>query len=286
MTETETAPNWDAFEGKTISAFDHPEEAMAATQAALSESHSAGRPVITPPSERHVTLERGILRDGIWHRDAEVKELTGEDEEVMAAAGDDDFRVFEAILTRGTVCIGNHPMNRAMAGELLLGDRELLVLAVRKATFGDTLTFEQLPCAHCGRLTDLNISLSEMPVRHLEDAAQIEFAVPLRKGRTAWVRLPVGSDQAHLNALRNPTTAQEYTEILNRCVLRVVHADGRTETNPGFGSRLILPDRNKLVAFFSSMQPGPQYSEFTWVHETCGEEVPLPVNLPVLFRGV
>ncbi|MFJ4739071.1 hypothetical protein [Streptomyces sp. NPDC088775] len=285
MTEPVVLPDFDAFGAQTLKGLDSPEEATAATQALLREDRNSGEPVINAPGENHLLLERGICREGAWYRDAEVKELTGADEEAIAAAGSSSYKVFETLLLRGVRTIGNESMSRKLASELLIGDRELLVMAIRRATFGDDLEFEELPCPHCGELVDLTVPLDAIPFTHLDSPEQTEFQVPLRRGTTAFVRLPTGEDQAAVLAIKEGNGAKQDSEILGRCVLRIRHADG-TETKRPPATHLSMSDRKNVLKFLADTQPGPRYGDFSFVHEVCGKEVPLPISLAVLFRGM
>ncbi|MFH9731878.1 hypothetical protein [Streptomyces sp. NPDC017260] len=288
MTEPVVLPAFEEFGDQGVSALEKPEEAVAATQAVLKDDRDAGRPVIDSPGDNLVTLERGICREGTWYRDAEVRELNGSDEEALAAAGvgNSSYKVFETLLLRGVVRVGGEAMSRTVAGELLIGDRELLILAIRRATFGEDLEFERLPCPHCGELTDLTVPLGAIPTVRLDDPERVEFEVPMRHGNKAVVRLPNGDDQAAVfNLQSSGNKARQDSEILNRCVLRLVYTDGREVARPP-AQTLGMRQRRSLLQFLTDTQPGPRYADFTWTHETCGKEVELPITLAVLFRGM
>ncbi|MFE5853212.1 hypothetical protein ACFQ61_08320 [Streptomyces sp. NPDC056500] len=285
MTTDLVLPDFDDFGDQTIRGNDSPDEATAATQALLQADRESEQPTIDDPGETHVVLERGICREGTWYRDAEVRELTGADEEAIAAAGASSHKILSTLLLRGVRSIGNEPMTRQLADELLIGDREYLVMEIRRVTFGDILEFEGLPCPHCEELTDLSVPLVAIPFVHLDDPEKTEFSVPLRKGRTALVRLPNGADQAAVLAIRDGNGAKQDTEILNRCVLRIRNADGSEVRRPP-AIELTMSDRKTILKTLTDMQPGPRYGNFAYTHETCGQEVPLPINLAILFRGV
>lgn len=281
-----TLPEFDDFGDTAISGLESPEEATAATKAVLKEDREGGRPRIDAPGDNQVRLEQGILRDGVWHRDAQVRELNGYDEEAIAAAGagNDPQKVVDTLLTRGVVSVGGEPMTHKLADELLIGDRELLIMAIRRASFGDSLEFEQLPCAHCGELVDLTVPLEAIPAVHLEDPEQREFEVPLRKGGTAMVRMPTGADQKAVFNVRNNRAKQD-SVILNACVLRLLQPDGTEVPHPPAQS-VAMADRQAILQFLVDRQPGPRLADFSFTHETCGKEVDLPINLAVLFRGL
>lgn len=279
-------PDFEQFGDKAVSGLQSPEEASAATQALLKEDRESGRPRIDAPGDNQVGLERGIFRDGAWYRDAQVRELNGYDEEAIAAAGagSSPQKVIETLLVRGVVSVGGEPMSRKLAGELLIGDRELLIMGIRRATFGDTLEFERLPCSRCGELVDLTVPLDAIPFVHLDDPEQTEFEVPLRRGGTAMVRMPNGEDQEQVFAVRNNKAKQD-SVILSRCVLRLVQEDG-TEVRRPPAQSLNMADRQTILQFLVDRQPGPRLADFSFTHDTCGEEVELPINLAVLFRGL
>lgn len=286
MTEPVALPKFEEFGDKSISGLESPEEANAATQALLKEDRESGRPRIDAPGPNQVTLERGILRDGIWHRDAVVRELNGYDEEAIAAigAGSAPHKLIETLLTRGVVSVGGEPMTRTVAGELLIGDREWLILNIRRATFGDSLEFEHLPCTHCGDLVDLTVPLDAIPAVHLDDPERIEYEIPLRKGATAVVRMPTGDDQEAVFAVRDNRAKQD-SAILTRCVLRLIQADGTELPRPP-AQTLPWADRQTILQALVRTQPGPRLGDFTFTHDTCGQEVALPINLAILFRGL
>ncbi|MGW3272787.1 T4 family baseplate hub assembly chaperone [Streptomyces kronopolitis] len=285
MTEPVVLPDFDSFGGQALKGLEAPEEATAATQALLSEDRNSGEPVINAPGESHLTLERGICREGTWYREAEVKELTGADEEAIAAVGSSSYKIFDTLLLRGVRTVGNEAMNRTLAAELLIGDRELLVMAIRRATFGNDLEFDGLPCANCEELVDLTVPLDAIPATRLQDPEQIEFPVPLRRGATATVRLPTGDDQAAVLTIKDGNAAKQDSELLDRCVLRVQDASGTVTRRPPATS-LSMSDRKTILQFLAETQPGPRYGDFSFVHETCGKEVSLPISLAILFRGM
>ncbi|WNI17616.1 hypothetical protein [Actinacidiphila sp. ITFR-21] len=285
MPEPIVLPDFDSFGDETLKGLETPEEATAATQAVLRDDRNSGEPVIDDPGNNRVTLERGICREGSWYREAEVKELTGADEEAIAAAGSSSYKVFETLLLRGVRTVGDESMSRKLAAELLIGDREFLVMAVRRATFGNDLVFEELPCPYCKELIDLTVPLNAIPFTHLADPERTEFEVPLRRGATAVVRLPNGDDQAAVFAVKDGNEAKQDSEILGRCVLRIQHADGSSTRRPPATS-LFMDDRQTILKFLAKTQPGPRYGDFSFVHDTCGTEVPLPISLAVLFRGM
>jgi hypothetical protein len=278
-------PDFDNFVGTAISALENPEEAVAATAALLTSDRGTDMPVIKPAPDTHLQLEQGLQINGEFHRDAEVRELSGLDEEALARCGADSAKLLETLVIRGTRTVGTQSMSKTVADQLLIGDREALILGIRRVTFGETVDFENLPCPHCGERSDVQFALDEVPVRHLEDPEQTEFAVPLRHGATGYVRLPNGADQMAIRSLNTTLDAVQNSLMLGRCILRVEHADGSTsKASAELPKTLPMGDRFTLMNFLIDTQPGPRFNDCKFVHEVCDQEVALPLTLAMLFR--
>lgn len=279
-----TAPDLREFAGKRIDARLNPEQAAAATAAALAADHKASKPVVEAPPDTHVTLERGIWRDAAFHRDAEVRELNGADEEALARAGTNWNKLLDTLLVRGVRTIGRESVTPKVVDELILGDREALVLAIRRVSFGDTISYRKVVCPGCAELIDVTYPLDQVPTVHLSDPEQIEFPVRLRHGLTAVLRLPTGADQNAVLGRSELTGAQQNTEMIARCLLRLEGPDGEQAGSAQVARDLPMADRATVIEHLRVTQPGPRFSEISFAHETCGEEVPLPVSLADLFR--
>lgn len=285
---TTTLPSFDAMPGNAISAHDNPEGAVAATAALLKNERTAGMPTITEPGPVHLTLAQGVKENGVFMREAEVIELSGADEEALARCKGDFGKIVDTLVVRGTRTIGNQFMTKQLADQLLIGDRESLILAIRRATFGETVDFEELPCPHCGELIDLKFALDDIPVRTLENPDQTEFPVPLRHGATAFVRLPNGADQNAVQAtVATTTVAEQNSMMLSRVLLRIEYPGGDVITaSADAGKNMSMADRRTILDFLLTAQPGPQFDKSSFIHELCEKEVPMPMTLAILFRGL
>lgn len=278
-------PDFDEFDGASYSALEDPEGAVAATAALLTADRKDAPPQIPQAPHTHLQLEQGLLVDGEFVRDAEVRELSGKDEEALARCGEDFAKVLETLVVRGTRTIGSKFMTKDIADRLLIGDREALILAVRRATFGDYIDFEGLPCPHCGERSDVRFHLDDVPVHHLEDPDQTEFAVPLRFGATAFVRLPNGADQMAVQAISRQSEATQNSLMLSRCINRIEYPDGDVlKGSAELPQKMSMSDRFTLISYFVKAQPGPRFANCSFTHEVCDQEVELPLTLAMLFR--
>lgn len=272
-----------------------PEKSNALMAKVLHTTEAAVKPEIALPAAGVFRLPgglvRGLERASEARYDAEVRELTGADEEAIAKArvsGRID-RFITALLECGTVSIGNLKANREVLGDLLVGDRDALLLEIRRATFGDEIEYERVTCPHCGQAFALTLTLDDIPVVRLKDTEDRTFEVPLRKGRVATVRFPVGSDQDAIFAAESLNGAEQATLLLSRCVISIKDTDGEIEAvagDPSVVRDLGIPDRKRIMDTISKNAPGPRYDEITFTHEECGKEVPFAIGVGDLFQDL
>lgn len=276
-----------------ITTNEDPEAASALAASILSEDDkdsgppTVAVPFIQPPPESIFKLPGGGLldSDGIMHDEIEVRELTGADEEALSKAEitKSMARYMNLIVKRGLVRIGEHdaPSDKLL-GELLIGDREMILLAIRRATYGDTMELTMI-CPNCGAAVDANYDLaSEIPIRSLADPFQRRIDVTLRNGRVAVVRLPTAADQDALLGLQNKTRAEANTVLLSRCLHSI---DGLPAASMGVAQGLGIKDRRIILDGLTDVQPGPKYGEVMVECPGCGSESPSVISLLDLFRG-
>jgi hypothetical protein len=244
-------------------------------------------PVIGEIPDTYVKLPAGIILDGKLVQDAEVRELTGEHEEKLAKArtSNNPAKYVNTLLLCGAVAIGNRPVTSGLLDSLLQGDLDMLMLGIRKATFGDTFEVFEVECPHCQELNDLELDLNSIPVKELPDPETREFLIDLRKGRKAKVQFPTGAVQNEI--FKNNLTIPEMNSLtLAECIISFIEADGTEQMSNGLTDvkALGLADRNKLRDYIYDNQPGPRYDEVTAQCSVCEGEVPVPLNVGILFR--
>lgn len=268
-----------------VDARQNPDAADAAAKQAFS---SVGEPPqIDPPSDDcFVRLPGGLLRDGDVVRDAEVQELTGEHEEALAKARGNPIRFVSTLLRSGVVSIGDEKATPQALKDLLVGDRDTLVLGIRRATFGNDVEFEDFVCPGCREHLDITLHLEDIPIRELD--GEREFEVPLRKGGKAHVRLPNGHDQEKVFANPDLTDAEHNTILLAQVVSAVEAPDGTITRVSGdkHVKRLGIADRRSILDAISERNPGPRYDDVKFTHESCETEVELPLSVATLFLGL
>lgn len=178
-------------------------------------------------------LPGGYLLDatGALHREAELIPLGGREEELLAGATRlSNAALVTRILSRCVYRIGAvSPVSEAVARDLLVADRQYLMLKLREATFGDRVAATiTCPWPDCGKRVDIDFSLHNIPVSASDDrgptyALRLSAAAAYtdetgRKHRDVVFRLPTGADQESVAPLAPSDDEHALTVLLSRCI--------------------------------------------------------------------
>jgi hypothetical protein len=169
---------------------------------------------------------------GSRRRDAALRPLTGADEAFLAeeSAGLLPARRTTALLTRCLERLGplEAPVSPGAVAALSVGDREALLLHLRRISMGDRLD-ASVACPHCAELMDLDLLVGDLLVAPYDAWPDHHEAVI--DGRATRFRLPTGADQEAVApaALDDPPAAAAL--LLARCVQGEV-TPAVTETVP------------------------------------------------------
>lgn len=265
--------------------------AQTAVQAALGDvTKVIENPVIPMPyTDGVVELPGGLLTpENVLLTEVEVRELTGRDEEVILKARMTGkySRFMRSLLKAGVVSIGGKEVTDDILDDLLIGDREAIILGIRRATYGDEVELTGVGCQECGTVTDLIVTLDDIPTRSMEDPKKRTYDVPLRKGGFITLRLQTGADQVKVFDNPNITVvAEQNSIILGCCMISRTFPDGKTAfvDSANAARDLGVVDRKALLEVLEKNQPGPRYEDIVHPCGNCGAEVPLSLNVGDLF---
>jgi hypothetical protein len=233
------------------------------------------------PSDSEVLLPGGyILPNGELVTKAEVRELTGADEEAISKAGS-TAKSLNVLLQRGLVKLGDTEVSKEDLDSLLSGDRDSILLGIRKVTFGRTLTVN-IRCSSCAQDQTSEIDLDkDVPVKRLSDpVSERTWEVQTKQG-IVHLSLPNGITQKKLMDNLDKTSAEVNTMLLAGCIVSV---NGAPSIGTSTALSLGLSDRNKIVEDIIERNPGPRLGEVKKVCKACGEDIALPLSLLDLFR--
>lgn len=234
------------------------------------------------PSNSDVILPGGfIAKDGSLIKYAEVRELNGMDEEAVSKSGTPG-KALAAMLQRGVISIGANPAEKADLDQLLSGDRDALLIGIRRVTFGDTIEFNML-CPHCDTELEISVDLNkDIPIKTLDDPINDRvFTYMSKKNGAIVVGLPNGITQKKLIENSDKTGSELNTILLSSCIKSV---NGEPALGATTALSLGMADREGIINEIFKRTPGPRLGEVTTTCEACGEEVPAPLSLADLFR--
>jgi len=267
---------------ETISASSDPTLANKLVNQALSEQEvvvAASKTEIPSPPDTQVELPGGLFDpfDGLTTT-VEIRELTGADEEQLAKILDAGKGLL-SILEKATVKIGDKPADKETLDSLLAGDREMILLAIRIATFGPDVKVGPM-CPNCGEAKTFEIDLEkDVEIKKLNEEDR-EFTVTCKVG-TVVLNLPTGTTQKALVNATNKNSAELDTILLKGCMASI---NGVPVMSVQQIRDLSIKDRRTLLEEISNRNPGPQLSEIKKTCSSCEQEVSLPLTLADLFR--
>lgn len=231
--------------------------------------------------DTEVRLPGGYVTDDfeVFHT-VEVRELTGADEEALAKATTVG-RMLQVILERGTVKVGSLDANREVLDSMLMGDRDTILLGIRRATYGNDITFN-VTCNSCNEAHNVLVDLTkDVKIRELADPSDRNFSVKLRKGNYADVSLPNG--KVHREVLSNTERpeAEMDTVLLAGCLEAIGGTPSRGEDT---ARKMGVMDRRTVLAEIAKRNPGPELMNVKKNCPNCNEEMNLALSLAALFR--
>lgn len=265
----------------TISSAGNPALANQLVQKAMQEELPSYEPKITAPSDTLVELPGGyVTAAGEVITTAEVRELTGKDEEAISKSATMGKAIL-TVLQRGTVKVGDLPADEKLLDDLLVGDRDAILLGIIKATFGN-VTEMPTYCSGCGELKTVAVDLDK-DIKKKVLASPLEervFTVKGKKGDIV-VRLPNGKVQKELLNNADKTAAELNTLVLEKTVISI---DGVDVISKSQVQNLNIIDRRKITEEINRRSPGPQFEDLKVSCPDCEGEVTVPINLGNLFR--
>lgn len=270
------------MENNIINATTSPDLANAAVTQALTEPVVQKEPAkLTSPFDTLVTLPGGLLLPtGEVLKTAEVRELTGKDEEAIGKVVGLG-RILNTIINRAVVKIGDKPVTESMLDSLLSGDRDTLVLGIYKATFGNTAQFNSY-CEGCNdtKVVEVNIDEDVKIKTLLDPIGDRTFTV---KGRNSeyLVTLPTGITQKELSTNIDKTSAELSTMLLEQTVLEI---DGTSVYGKTQILNLGVMDRQTIAEEIVKRNPGPQLNDISVICPNCNGKVVVPITIGALFR--
>lgn len=169
-----------------------------------------------------VKLPGGFWRDGERYQEAAVRPLVGRDEAALGTGDTPSSRAewTTKVLGRCVESLGPLDVDDIEPiRSLTVGDREALLLHVRRLTLGNALP-SIVSCPACAEKMDLELSAAELLLRPDPHETQVYEATIGEDGQPFAVafRLPTGGDQEVISGLAAESPEEAARLLVHRCV--------------------------------------------------------------------
>lgn len=188
-----------------------------------------------------INIPGGYCANGGRWREAYMRPLTGEDQDFLTeeCGGLLSAQWVTEVLTRCVTRLGpNEPVTREAIRSLTVGDREALLLHLRRLTWGGRLRcLLTCPSPECTEKLEVDADVADLLLPpYSETVQEHEFTVRQDDGVSIVVRfrLPTGSDQEAAAVVACTDVAAAADLLLRRCI--------RSAASPGGNAVDTLPD--------------------------------------------
>jgi hypothetical protein len=220
--------------------------------------------------ESSFALPGGILSgdDGSSYRrcrSAVIRPLSGHEEAWLAGNRQlPNAMIVTRLLNSCVVMIDGEPAPSSVALRMLVGDRDYLLLQLRRVTLGDRLS-AVIKCPACESKMDIDLDTASVPVEwrpQLELRHSVDVA-----DRIVSFRLPTGSDQEAVVGL---DSEEAVTELFRRSIID----DG--------GSPLTPEEQLVVIAAMEKVAP-EVFVELELTCPECAHEFVMPFDIASFF---
>jgi len=190
-------------------------------------------------SLRGITVTEVVLPNGLWLDDqcqrlAGLRPLNGYDEaNLLALRGSvSPARWSSELLTRCVTHIGTlHPVTMDAVQALTVGDREALLLHLRRLTFGEILTCI-LHCPECGEKLSIDLRISQLLLPPSPSPAFWFKARLPQSNVQVTFRLPTGADLEAIADIALDTQSAAVDLLIEACLHNISDGDMQVESLP------------------------------------------------------
>jgi hypothetical protein len=186
-----------------------------------------------------ISLPGGCWLDDAYHREVRLRPINGGDEDFLHDAGEYLLPAHRAtaLLARCLESLGPaSPVTPEMVRSLTVGDREALILHLRRLTMGDSLQgVVECPVPDCGEKMDLDLNVGDLLLPPYEDYRRSYEAEVADNGSGYRIsfRLPTGADQEDVADVASTDSEAAAELLLHRCMESLAGEDGEpVETLP------------------------------------------------------
>lgn len=203
-----------------------------------------------------------IDASGELHREVEINEITGRDEEAISNPNiaNNSGKIITTLLAGTVTKIGSVKVTEDVIRHLVTGDRDYLMIKLRQVSIGDEY-IKGVKCPSCGAKYEVRINLNDIEMK--EGNKETEFKFTLPKGYTddkgvthkeGFMRLPRGIEQEFLSSDKAHNGGMATTSLLTACCAKFGTLKGVTSN---IIRGLTMKERQMMANVMTDNMPGP-----------------------------
>lgn len=211
---------------------------------------------------------------GTVHKEVEIRDITGFDEEAISKpeVRGNIGKLITTLIANVVVrigdltpkTVGSRSKWEKIFQELPMGDRDRIMLEIRKNSNGDEIELD-MKCPHCKQKIKHIVEIeSDIESRSLEvDPFSIPFELPKglknKEGelcKVGTIRLPNGIDQEQLDAIARKNAGQANTTLLARTIAEL---NGYGKVALSDLRKMSVRDRDYLIKVLDESSYGPKF---------------------------
>ena len=206
-------------------------------------------------SQGTVELPCGYVDDaGVVHDQAHLRELTGEEEDILATPKMSGSEKMTRIISNCLLKLGDlDKPGRDVVRKLTIGDRAVLLLAMRSVSLGAVYPF-RVKCPSCSAGFHTGVRLDKLEVTIMGDKKLRSHELTLPSGRRATLKVMTGEDELELEKKK----AQfKRSDALSMAVMsRVAKLDGKDKVSVRDMKSMTFRDRQAVRNWFTKVEGG------------------------------
>jgi hypothetical protein len=215
-----------------------------------------------------VELPAGLWHKGQVHRDVEIVPMTGLTRKAIARkeVRANPSKVTDIILGQCINRIGTFThISDKVLDNLVLGDKDFLLLEIRRVSMGDTFK-SNVTCAACSNDIEVTFHIDELEVIRIKEG-EYEVVDEQRTFRIqdealkidAVLRYPVGKDQGALLGVSDRNPVEANFKLYAECLLQ--WAGDKGPFRASFFERMPVRVLDEFEDQFTKAQPGPVFEQ-------------------------
>ena len=207
--------------------------------------------------------------DGVLHKEVSLREITGEEEDILTSRKTPTHLRMNKILENCVTSIGPYDQFsikwKTIIKDLVASDRLFLIIQLRILSLGPIYS-AKMQCENCEAYSNENVDLNDFKIEGLKDPMERQWTGSLPGGKEYVAKTQTGWEEAKL------AKHSESKDIMSLSMLaRIVSIDGNDNVNLHMLKKMSLLERQHLRKDFTSRE-GSIDKSLEYECQECGQE--------------